>query len=60
MRPEHRAVARAGVEVMALSVDHVKLPGADAPVHGRSGTDEATVMVRLPDIHPFNKKAFCL
>jgi sn-glycerol 3-phosphate transport system ATP-binding protein len=57
IRPEHLVLEDDQAGHIRLTVDHVELLGADTLVHGHFGQGNVSLIVRLPDVHRFEKQA---
>jgi sn-glycerol 3-phosphate transport system ATP-binding protein len=55
IRPEHFELAGESESALHLTVDHLEILGADTLVYGHIGGNEASVTVRLGDVHHFER-----
>jgi sn-glycerol 3-phosphate transport system ATP-binding protein len=57
VRPEHLELDGREGGGIRLTIDHLELLGADTLVHGHFGEENLSLIVRLPDVHRFEKRS---
>ncbi|MEW6184749.1 MAG: sn-glycerol-3-phosphate import ATP-binding protein UgpC [Thermodesulfobacteriota bacterium] len=56
VRPEHIEIDSKGSSGVLFTISQVELLGADTLVHGHIGQEKIPLIVRMPDVHRFEKQ----